>query len=340
MLASASMAALASNAALAAGTPAAPRLLKPRALKRGDLVALIAPGGHVDDKLIERSVRNLEDFGLRVRTSANIRAARGNFGGTIAERLDDLHAMFADREVAALWPVRGGSGCAQLLPHIRYGLVRRHPKILVGYSDITALHLGLFRRAGLVSFHGPVASSTFSDYSKANLEAALMRPEAGHVMRLAEENLAKAATEAHYQPRDFSRGVAEGRLVGGNLSVVAALAGTPYAAEFGKRLLFLEDTGEAPYRIDRMLTQLNQSIGFKRAAGVMLGVFTRCEAKDGEASLSLAETIEEHLAPLKVPAASGYSFGHIAHQYTLPVGVRARMDTRERTLTLLEAAVS
>src|SRR6185295_15280212 len=132
-------------------------------------------------------------------------------------------------------------------------------------------------------------------------------------------------------------GVAVGRLVGGNLSVLAALVGTPYAAEFRDRLLFLEDIGEAPYRIDRMLTQLQQSQGLQHAAGALLGVFQRSAVAAGEASLTLDEVVDDHFAGLPIPSVYGFSFGHVSHQFTIPVGVRARLDTEAQTLTLLES---
>lgn len=294
----------------------------------------------VDDELIEKCVRNLEGQGWRVKPGRNLRAAHGGYAGTVAQRLEDLHAMFADREVRAIWAARGGSGCLGLLPHVDYAAIRRAPKILIGYSDITALHLALWRHAGMVTFHGPVASSTFSDFSVARLRALLMQPDTETVLPIAAENLQRAAQEPQYAPRIFRDGRAEGRLVGGNLSMVSALAGTPYAAPAAGHLLFLEEIGEAPYRIDRMLTQLTQSGALPRTAGVALGVFQRCESPPGEPSLTLAQVLEGHLAALHGPSIYGLSFGHVGQQLTLPIGVRARLDTRDRTLTLLESAVT
>jgi muramoyltetrapeptide carboxypeptidase len=210
----------------------------------------------------------------------------------------------------------------------------------VGYSDITALHLGLLRKARLVTFHGPVASSTFSDFSMEHLRAVLMEPRAQRVLPVAADNLQKAEQQPQFAPRAYRAGRAQGHLVGGNLSTVTSLVGTPYAAPMAGALLFLEEVGEAPYRIDRMLTQLRQAGGLGAAAGVMLGVFEKCVAPPGEASLSLEETLQQHLAALRVPAAYGLSFGHIAHQITLPVGTRARFDAEARTITLLEPAVA
>ena len=317
-----------------------PPLIKPARLREGDLVGLIAPGGVVDDGQIEKGVRNLESLGLRVKLGENVRAARGNFAGTTEQRLADLHAMFLDREVKGVWTVRGGSGCAHLLPGIRYDLIRRAPKALVGFSDITALHLAIARRARVVTFHGPAAISTFSDYSAGHLRAILMAPAPTYAIPMAAENLGKATDSPEFALRTWREGTATGRLVGGNLAVLAALVGTPYAAQMNGGIAFIEEISEAPYRIDRMLTQLEQSGELTRAAAVMLGVFVKCGPPPGEASLTLAETFDEHLTHLGVPAVSGYSFGHIAHHFTIPMGIRARLDTGSRTLTLLEAAVA
>ena len=170
--------------------------------------------------------------------------------------------------------------------------------------------------------------------------AVLMEPQREYTISMAPENAQKAAIEPEFALRTLHPGVAVGRLTGGNLSVLAALIGTPYAAEIRDQLLFLEDVGEAPYRIDRMLTQLQQSQALRRAAGVMLGVFGKSAVPPGERSLSLDEVLDEHFANLPVPSVYGYSFGHVAQQFTLPLGIRARLDTAAQTLTLLEGAVS
>ena len=303
------------------------------------MVGLITPCGFLEQDGIDKSVRNLEDLGVRVKLGKHVLARRGRYAGTVAQRLEDLHVMFADPQVNAVWAATGGSGGISLLPHIDYGLIRKHPKIFVGYSDVTCLHLAIHRQTRLVTFHGPVGISTFSDYSKQHLKAILMQPEKEYRMPMSDENRAKAETAIQFQIRTSRHGTATGRLTGGNLSLVAALSGTPYAAELQRHILFLEDIGEAPYRIDRMFNQLDLSQGFRKTAALLLGVFEKCEAPESESSLTLNETLDSHLNLLRIPAASGYSFGHIANQMTLPLGVTARLDTYEQTLTLLESAV-
>lgn len=294
----------------------------------------------VSDEGLQKRVASLESLGFRVRLGDHVRARYGGYAGRTAQRVADLHRMFRDSEVKAIWAARGGSGCLQVVPHLDYGLARRHPKILIGYSDVTALHLALYRHAGLVTFHGPTAGSTFTDYSVAQLRAVLMEPRAPVTLELSQEHLRKAAEQPQFAPRTYRAGSAEGRLLGGNLSMVCAMLGTPHLPAMQGCLLFLEEVGEAPYRIDRMLTQLRLAGILPRAAGVMLGVCQRCGPPDDEPSLSLAETLAAQLTDLAVPSVYGYSFGHVPHQYTLPVGVRARLDTEARTVTLLEPAVA
>jgi muramoyltetrapeptide carboxypeptidase len=315
-------------------------LIKPPRLRPGDTVGLVAPGGHTDAPAIAKAIRNIESLGFGVKLGRNLEAVYGNYGGVPEQRLADLHAMFADPEVKAIWAIRGGSGCIQLLAHLDYELIRRHPKILIGYSDITALHLAIQKKVGLVTFHGPVASSTFSDYSVTHLMNVLMHPEDEYTIPMALENSRKAEEEPHYALRTVVPGVCEGRLAGGNLCLVSALVGTAYAADYQGGILFLEEVNEAPYRIDRMMMQLHLSQGFDTAAGIMLGICENCGPQDSDISLTLDETTDQHLKPLKQPAVTGYSFGHIRNQFTLPMGIRARLDTARQTLTLLEPAVS
>jgi muramoyltetrapeptide carboxypeptidase len=339
----AALAAAAVTLPAAAHTPARAmkrRLIKPPRLHFGDTIALVAPGGHTDDEAIARAVAKIEALGFKVRQGANLRAVHGNYGGSVQQRRDDLHAMFRDPEVKAIWCIRGGSGCISLLASLDYRLIRAHPKILLGYSDITALHLAIYRHAGLVTFHGPVAGSGASDYSNTHMLAVLMDPQPSYTIGMAAENAQRALTEPHFAVRTATHGQASGRLIGGNLSMVSALAGTPYAADFSKALLFLEEVNEAPYRVDRWMTQLDLAVGLRHAAAVMVGICENCVPNDGELSLTLDETLDLHLKPLVVPAVSGYSFGHIRHQFTLPMGIAARLDTLRQTVTLLEPAVS
>jgi len=320
--------------------PRMPSLIKPPRLRQGDLVGLVAPGGYTSDASIQKAVKHIESLGFRVKEGSWLREVWGNYGGTVAARIADLHGMFRDPEVKAVWAIRGGSGCISLLKHLDYDLIRANPKVLLGYSDITALHLAIRRHAGLVTFHGPVASSTPSPYSDGHLLSVLMEPRPTMTIAMAPENAQRAATEPHYAVRTVHGGTATGPLVGGNLSLVSALAGTPYAADWRGGILFIEEVNEEPYRIDRWMTQLDLAGGFEHAAALMIGICDNCGPQGEGPSLTLDETFDVHLKPLHVPAVTGYSFGHIRNQFTLPLGIRATLDTGAQTLTLLEPAVA
>lgn len=313
------------------------KVLKPRRLKRGDLVGLISPGSYVDDEGLEKAVKNLESLGLIVKQGENIRKERGYTAGTDEERLEDLHAMFEDRAVKGVWCVRGGYGCTRLLPQIDYKLIKKNPKVLIGYSDITALIQAIQIETGLVSFHGPVGASDFTDYSKEQLVKVLMDPEPGYGIPLSLDNNEKS--EPEYQQKVISGGKAEGILAGGNLSILASLAGTPWALNASDKLLFLEDVGERPYRIDRMLTQLRQASHLKQANGFLLGVFADCEAQEGSLSLSLQEALNDRLAEFQKPTFYGWPFGHIKNQCTFPVGMKASLDVEAKKVVLEEMGV-
>lgn len=316
------------------------KLIKPPRLHPGDLIGLIAPGGQVSEAAIGKAVAKIEKLGFRCKQGQNLRALHGNYAGSVQQRRDDLNAMFADREVKAIWCIRGGSGCISILPVLDYGLIRANPKVLLGYSDITALHLAIHRHAGLVTFHGPVAISSESAYADTHMLNLLMDPQPQYTIAMAAENALRAQREPHYGIRTLTYGEASGPLIGGNLSLVSALMGTPYAADFRNSILFLEEVNEAPYRIDRWMMQLDLAVGFGKAAAVMVGICDNCGPADADPSLTLHETLDLHLKPLVIPAVTGYSFGHIRHQFTLPMGINARLDTLGQTLTLLEAAVS
>lgn len=312
-----------------------------RVLLPGDTVGLITPATYVadPDRLIiaERTVRY---FGLKPKIGANVRRREGYLGGSIEERLADLHQMFADPEVKAVFPIRGGYGSAQLLDRIDYELIRRSPKILVGYSDITALHLAIHGRTGLVTFHGPVTMSGFSDYTQNNFRRALF--EAKPLGGLTNPPESNPLRPGHIL-RAVCPGRARGRLTGGNLSLVCALMGTPFEIETRGRILFLEDVGEQPYAIDRMLTQLRLSGKLEQAAGIIFGECSDCRPREFqpsfESTLSLGEVVDRILGGLKIPVLSGLTIGHTNDQLTLPLGVAATLDADQGELTIEEPAL-
>lgn len=318
------------------------KILKPKRLSKGDTVGLIAPASNVETDEFNRAVQNLEGLGFKVKVGKNARNQNGFLAGTDKERLEDLHWAFSDSEIKAVWCVRGGYGASRLLPSIDYNLIKKNPKILIGYSDITALHLAITNNTGLVTFHGPVASSNYNDYTKNHALDVLMNPTAPYKIELSEFN--KTNESFLYKTEVISKGKARGRLIGGNLSLLTALAGTPFGLKNIKgKILFIEDVNEAPYRVDRMLTQLRQSADLKSLAAIACGIFEDSSARRKTAAEIVPPTqidvIKERLGDLGIPIIYGLSFGHIREQFTLPIGIKAELDTENSTLTFLEPSV-
>ena len=309
--------------------------IKPKRLKSGDRIGLITPGSYIADDALEKAVQNLEKLGFKVELGKNIRAKRGFNAGTDAQRLEDLHTMFRNKDIDGIWCARGGYGCSRLLPYIDYKLLQNNPKVLIGYSDITALLQAIYLKTGLVGFHGPVGASEMTEYTQKEFVSVVMEGVSPHRIELP----GSQPEEAVYQAYPLKAGKAKGALIGGNLSLVVSLAGTAFQIDFRDKLVFLEDVGEKPYRLDRMLTHLRQSYQLSNASGIALGVFNGCEAKADDLSLSLKETLSDRLSDLDCPSFYGFSFGHIDNNCTLPIGILAEMDTQKQSLTLLEPAV-
>jgi muramoyltetrapeptide carboxypeptidase len=322
-----------------AATPVAPApLVKPRALKPGDTVGLIAPASYTFDLWsLDDAAARVEALGLKPKFGKYVRGRRGFLSGTDDERLEDLHGMFADRSVSAVFALQGGYGTPRLLDRIDYDLIRRNPKILLGYSDITGLHLAIGRRSGLVTFHGPNMIGSLPPRTLDLLKKALFVAEPiGELTNPDEAD----PLNVEFPLRTVTPGVARGRIVGGNLTLVSATMGTPYEIETKDRIVFLEDTGEAPYRIDRMLVQLRLAGKLQEAAGIVFGTCTDCGPgrSSFELSLSLSEVLLEQLGTLGKPVLAGLVFGHTKEKSVLPMGVEAQVDAAARRVTILEAA--
>ena len=315
------------------------KLIKATALKQGDTVGLITPGSYIDDEGLEKAVSNIESLGLKVKLAKNIRKVRGYTAGSVHERVSDIHQMFSDKSVNAVWCARGGYGCSSLLPHLDYELIKSNPKVFIGYSDITVLHQAIFKETSLVTFHGPVASSTFTDYTKKYFYSMLFSKDVPPEVVPSADNDLKSEKNVWYKPKTFKKGTSIGRLVGGNLSLINSLIGTQWELNYNNKILFLEDIGEAPYKIDRMLVQMNQVREFNSANAVVLGVFDDSEKPEDELSLTLEEMFSDNFSDIKVPCSYGYSFGHISDQFTLPLGVEVEVNSTKRTIKFLEAAV-
>lgn len=317
-------------------------LIKPLALRPGDTVGVIAPATSVSDPdRLALVGRTLAHFGLRPKMGRHAQQRMGDYRASVAARLDDLHAMFRDPEVRGIFCVRGGYGAAHLLDRIDYDLVRRHPKVFVGYSDITALHLAIHHHAGLVTFHGPILLSDFPEYTERHYRQALF--DAKPPGKLSNPPGGDALRPTHTL-RAIRGGTATGQLIGGNLTLITAALGTPYEIDTRERILFLEDVDEEPYSIDRMLTQLRLAGKLKDAAGVIFGECENCGPRDYKPSMvlpySLGEVLDNVLTDARGPVLAGLTIGHTSDQLTLPLGVRATLDADRGTLELHESGVS
>jgi len=329
--------------------PFAEKIIPPR-LKPGDTIGLVTPATFLTEEQLRKAILSLEKLGFKVRYSPNMLVRKGFLAGTDEQRAEDINQMFADEDIDGIMCGRGGYGSGRILPLLDYDLIRSNPKVFIGFSDITAMLYGIYGKAGLVCFHGPVGTSNYSEITTDYFQKLLTDPPAEIVYNNqgvkpdvdVEVNEEGVEVEVETLPEliTLSPGVAEGELIGGNLSLISMLSGTDYDLDMRDKLVFIEDVGETPYRIDRMLTQLLLAEDkLPAAAGVLLGVFSGCEADDLERSLSLAQVLQDRLAGLGVPVLYGLSFGHISQNMTLPFGVRARLDADGKKLTLLEPTV-
>lgn len=316
-----------------------PKRVKPPRLKKGDTIALVAPAGEVKDEQIQDSFKNLEALGFVCKEGKHIREKYGYLAGEDKKRAEDLTEQFLDRNVAGIMAIRGGYGCSRMLDYIDYSIPAKNPKVFMGYSDLTALHYALYTQSGLVSFHGPVSTSTFNDYSVQNFINTVMEPTKTLKLECAVEE----ETGNEYIIKHLKFGKARGILMGGNLSVAVSLIGTRYISDATNALYYFEEIGEEPYRIDRMLQQFIMSGALNGVRGVLHGVYRDCDSNEKKSgignSFSLNEVLQEKANLLNVPSLYGFSFGHIKNKITLPFGVEAELKVESATLTLLESAV-
>jgi muramoyltetrapeptide carboxypeptidase len=322
----------------ALSAPSVP-MRKPPRLRPGDTVGLIEPAGFTEDRFdLDQVLGTVRAMGLVPKPAPHVLKRYGYLAGTDKDRAADINAMYADPRVRAIFAVRGGWGCARLLPYLDWDTIRANPKLLVGFSDITALHLALAAKTSCPTIHGPNAANSWSAFSWDSFrrlafagETPIWRSPEPHDDRLAQRS----------GIRTFRPGRASGRLLGGNLAVLAALVGTPYMPDFTGAILFLEETGEAEYRLDRMLTQLGLAGVLGKVAGVVFGQCTRCTGEEPNYSgFTVSEVLDQHFAPLGVPAFQGALVGHVANQFSLPVGIRAEIDAEAGTIRMLEPVVA
>ncbi len=332
--------------ARAAAAVVAPRPVLPAAreavlaarLVPGDVVGLVDPASAtwepIDIDIVEDTLTVL---GLVAKRGPHLLDRRGSLAGADRDRAADVMAMFTDPAVKAVLPVRGGWGCARILPHLDFDAIARNPKVLIGYSDLTALLLPIHARTGLVTFHGPNGASAWNPTSADFFTRVVLKGEAVTFANPRDKGDTLAQTE--YRIRTITPGVARGRLLGGNLSVLTALLGSPYLPDFRDAILFLEDVHEAPYRIDRMLTQLALAGVLKGARAVVWGTCHECQPDAGFGSLTIPDLLDDHVKPLGVPAWRGALIGHIDRQFTLPIGAEVEVDASAGTIRMVGPAV-
>jgi muramoyltetrapeptide carboxypeptidase len=310
-------------------------------LRPGDTIGLIEPASATDEpfdiKLVEEVVAAL---GLKSKRGKHVLGRYGYLASGDRERAADINAMFADPGVRAILAIRGGWGCARLLPYLDYSVIRANPKLLMGYSDITALHMAIAAHGGAITLHGPNGAGAWGKESVATFkQVAFDGAMPTYVNPVANED---RLVQRRYRTQPITSGKARGRLLGGNLTVLTALVGTPYLPDFNGSILFLEDVDEAEYRVDRMLTQLSLAGILGGVAGVVFGHCTDCKGSSSGVygGFTITNILQQHIGSLGVPAFQGSFFGHLDDQFTIPVGTLAEIDADAGTLRLLEPAVS
>jgi muramoyltetrapeptide carboxypeptidase len=297
--------------------------VRPRRLKVGDTIGIAAPAGPFEREPFERGMAILERMGFSIHIPEAALLRNGFLAGPDAVRAEVINTLFRDPDVHGILCARGGYGSTRVLPYLDWEAIRRHPKVFVGFSDITVLHCLLRERTGLVSFHGPMGTTlaTATEASLQHFEQVLMSDAAVDLMP------SGVAVLQH--------GEAAGKVIGGNLSLLCHLVGTPYMPDFGGCILFIEDVTEAPYRIDRLLVQMTLAGAFDGVAGLVLGQFEDCGAAG-----DIHDAFMRTFAPLAIPVVAGFPFGHGKENTTLPVGLEARLSTRPPRLAYRQAATT
>ncbi len=314
--------------------------VRPPRLERGSRVALVAPGGPLlerDD--LTRAEALCRALGYQPALGRNTAERQGYFAGTDEQRLADLNDALRDPEVSAIWCIRGGYGTTRILDRVDFGALAHRPKPFIGYSDITAVLNAAARHTGVITFHAPMARAAMPAFSRRHFERVLASAEPGGRL----EHLPQPADvliPQEHRVATLRGGVAEGPLMGGNLSLLQCLLGTPHFPDLDGAILFLEDIGEDLYRVDRMLAHLRMAGALDRLAGIAVGRFTELNRATTDGALGFDEVLATFFGPLGIPVAYGFPIGHIDDQWTLPLGVRARLDADAGELDLLEAAVS
>ena len=296
-------------------------IIKGYRLQPNQTVGIIAPASPVNQSEISEGLKLLESFPLKIKQGEHIFDHLNYLAGSDNDRVSDLHRMFSDPEIKAIFCARGGYGSARLLNDIDFDLIRKNPKIIVGFSDLTALLLALFNKSGLITIHGPTLSDLPKNKNWEHLSSLIARPYKPQIF--------------FKQEKEINKGIARGILLGGNLSTLCSLLDTPFLPSFEGVILFLEEKGESPYKLDRMLTQLLLSGRLNRLSALIIGQIEDC----GEMEI-INSMLQERLGRLTIPVVAGLPVGHGNENISLPLGLPAVLDTERMLLTIEEAAVS
>lgn len=302
-------------------------MIRPAHLVKGDVIGIVAPASPVEREVLERSFSFLEQLGLRYKIGESVYEKKGYLAGTDEERLADLHAMFKDPEVKGIICAGGGYGSARYAEHLDVDVIHDNPKIFWGFSDITYLHTAIRQGSGLVTFHGPMLASCVAQPEFHEMSAKMF----GQLF---------APVEVHYSedisPLDVMvGGIAEGEVVGGNLSQLVASLGSEFEIQTNNRLLVIEDVGEEPYKVDRLLNQLRLAGKLREATGIVIGSFSKAVPAKPESSLTMDEVFEHYFSRLDKPVVKGFQIGHCEPNIAIPFGVKGRLDADNKTLTIL-----
>ncbi len=318
----------------------------PPALAPGDTIAFVAPAGKLDKERMELARKRLEEMGFHVSVPENLYRTRGYLAGTDKARADELMKAFKNPEIKAIFPGTGYYGATRILDRLDYELIRKNPKVLIGFSDITAIHLAVNSKTGLVTFHSPNpmyglgSKNGLSDFSAEYFWRSFLQEKQFDV-----DNGKPAGEYAFSFPESIAKlkiiapGKGRGRLVGGNLSLVCALMGSEYEMDTDGKVLFLEDVGERPYRLDRYLSQLRLGGKLKNLKGVLLGRFSDCDPKEGEESLSRDEVFQDYFGKLGIPVIADFPAGHYRYNATLPIGGLVEIDADQGKVSIIEPLV-
>jgi muramoyltetrapeptide carboxypeptidase len=303
-------------------------------IKQGDTIGLVAPAGIESTEGIEKGILRLKELGFKVKEGRHIYDKWGYFAGKDRDRAQDIMDMFEDNEVDMILCVRGGYGAMRILPYIDFNKIKRNPKIFMGYSDITVLLNSMYQKEGLVAFHGPMVNSNLN--IKETIDSfmkTLTKGDKSYVL----ENPACMPMISN------SDRIVEGRIIGGNLCLVCSVLGTPYEIDTKDKILFIEDVDESPYRIDRMLTQLDLAGKLEECSGIILGQFTDCEGSEDDRAkvdkFTLEQVLMDRVMSLKKPVLMNFACGHDNPKLVLPIGAKARLNCKEKRIEILQQVV-